>query len=399
MDNAIRQWIKKEVNIGKLKLTVLDLLFILGVSFAGFVMRYSMRGFAGADYNLFIEPWMEKIQELGGLRSLGVEVGNYPPLYMYVFTLLSYLPCSYLTSVKVFFCLCDYVLAFACALLVYEGRKSKTLALAMYGIILLLPTVAVDSGLWAQVDSSYAAPLILSMYFLAKDKPVKSFLLYGLSFALKLQCLFLLPLYIVLWVKKKNMKLWHFLLIPATYFVTVIPAWIAGRNLKDLLFIYFNHYGEYTEILSMNRPNAYFLTVVDMLQEYIGGAGVWFTLGLLILLMFYMAAKKITPDVEFMIHAGLLILMVVTFFLPYMHERYGYVADLLAVAYGLYHVKKFYIPILTVGCSLGGYVGFVTGTFPIPYVALALGFLFAMYDVAKDFYYKYHPSEKEIENL
>lgn len=399
MDNAIRQWIKKEVNIGKLKLTVLDILFLLGVAFAGFVMRYSMKGFAGADYNLFIEPWMEKIQELGGLRSLGVEVGNYPPLYMYVFTLLSYLPCSYLTSVKVFFCLCDYVLAFACALLVYEGRKSKTLALAMYGIILLLPTVAVDSGLWAQVDSSYAAPLILSMYFLAKDKPVKSFLFYGLSFALKLQCLFLLPLYIVLWVKKKNMKLWHFLLIPVTYFVTVIPAWIAGRNLKDLLFIYFNHYGEYTEILSMNRPNAYFLTVVDMLQEYIGGAGVWFTLGLLILLMFYMAAKKITPDVEFMIHAGLLILMVVTFFLPYMHERYGYVADLLAVAYGLYNVKKFYIPILTVGCSLGGYVGFVTGTFPIPYVALALGFLFAMYDVAKDFYYKYHQLEKEIENL
>lgn len=399
MDNAIRQWIEKEVNIGKLQLTVLDILFLVGVSFAGFVMRYSMKGYAGADYNLFIQPWMEKIQELGGLRSLGVEVGNYPPLYMYVFTLLSYLPCSYLTSVKAFFCLCDYVLAFACALLVYEGRKSKTMALAMYAIVLLLPTVAVDSGLWAQVDSSYAAPLILSMYFLAKGKPVKSFLFYGLSFALKLQCLFLLPLYIVLWVKKKDMKLWHFLLIPVTYFVTVIPAWIAGRNLRDLLLIYFNHYGEYTEVLSMNRPNAYFLTVVDMLQEYIGGAGVWFTLGLLILLMFYMVIKRITPDVEFMIHAGLLIMMVVTFFLPYMHERYGYVADLLAVAYGLYNVKKFYIPILTVGCSLGGYVGFVTGTFPIPYVALALGFLFAMYDLAKDFYYKYHQLETETENL
>lgn len=111
MDNAIRQWIKKEVNIGKLKLTVLDILFVVGVSFAGFLMRYSMKGYAGADYNLFIGPWMERIQELGGLRSLGVEVGNYPPLYMYVFTLLSYLPCSYLTSVKAFFCLCDYVLA------------------------------------------------------------------------------------------------------------------------------------------------------------------------------------------------------------------------------------------------------------------------------------------------
>ncbi len=399
MDNAIRQWIKKEVNIGKLKLTVLDILFVVGVSFAGFLMRYSMKGYAGADYNLFIGPWMERIQELGGLRSLGVEVGNYPPLYMYVFTLLSYLPCSYLTSVKAFFCLCDYVLAFACALLVYEGRKSKTMALAMYSIVVLLPTVAVDSALWAQVDSSYAAPLILSMYFLAKDKPVKSFLFYGVSFALKMQSLFLLPLYIVLWVKKKNMKLWHFLLIPLTYIVSVIPSWIAGRNLKDLLLIYFNHYGEYTEILSMNRPNAYFLTVVDMLQEYIGGAGVWFTLGLLILFMFYMVAKKITPDVEFMVHAGLLIMMVVTFFLPYMHERYGYVADLLAVAYGLYNVKKFYVPVLAVMCSLGGYVGFVTGTFPIPYVVLALGFLFAMYEVTKDFYEKYHQPQKKVENV
>lgn len=399
MDDLIRQWIKKEVTIGKTKLTILDILFAVGITFAGLVMRYSMRGFAGADYNLFIEPWMERIQELGGINSLGVEVGNYPPLYMYAFTLLSYLPCSYLTSVKIFFCLWDYVLAFACALLVYQGKKSKTMALSMYALCLLLPTVAVDSALWAQVDSSYAALLILSMYFLAKDKPVKSFLFYGLSFALKLQCLFLLPLYIVLWVKKKNMKLWHFLLIPLTYFVSVIPAWIAGRNLKDLLFIYFNHYGEYTEILSMNRPNAYFLTVVDMLQEYIGGAGVWFTLGLLIVLMFYMVKKPIAVDVEFMVHAGLLILMVVTFFLPYMHERYGYVADLLAVAYGLFHVKKFYIPILTVACSLGGYVGFVTGTFPIPYVALALGFLFAMYDVAKDFYYRYSTPQEEAEIL
>ena len=120
MDNAIRQWIKREVNIGKVRLTVLDILFILGVSVAGALMRYSMKGYAGADYNIFIGPWMERIQELGGINSLGVEVGNYPPLYMYTFTLLSYLPCSYLTSVKVFFSLCDFILAFGCALLVYE---------------------------------------------------------------------------------------------------------------------------------------------------------------------------------------------------------------------------------------------------------------------------------------
>ena len=388
MDNAIREFIKKDIKIGKAGLTVLDILFIIGVSIAGIVMRYSMKGYAGADYNIFIGPWMERIQELGGVKSLGIEVGNYPPLYMYTFTFLSYLPCSYLTSVKVFFCIFDYILALGCGLLLYEGKKNKNAGILMYAIILLLPTVAADSALWAQVDASYAAFLIFSMYFLAKDKPVASFILYGISFSLKLQSLFLLPLYIVLWVKKKNMKILHFLLIPATYVVTILPAWIAGRSFKDLLLIYFNHYGEYTQILSMNRPNAYFLTVNDMLQEYVGGAGVWFTLGLLICLMYYLVKKEVAVNVEFMVHAGLLILMIVTFFLPYMHERYGYVADLLAVAYGIYNIRKFYIPIIMVAVSLGGYIGFVTGTFPIPYVVLALAFLYAIYDVAKDLYVK-----------
>lgn len=388
MDNAIREFIKKDIKIGKAGLTVLDILFIIGVSIAGIVMRYSMKGYAGADYNIFIGPWMERIQELGGVKSLGIEVGNYPPLYMYTFTFLSYLPCSYLTSVKVFFCIFDYILALGCGLLLYEGKKNKNAGILMYAIILLLPTVVADSALWAQVDASYAAFLIFSMYFLAKDKPVASFIFYGISFSLKLQSLFLLPLYIVLWVKKKNMKILHFLLIPATYVVTILPAWIAGRSFKDLLLIYFNHYGEYTQILSMNRPNAYFLTVNDMLQEYVGGAGVWFTLGLLICLMYYLVKKDVAVNVEFMVHAGLLILMIVTFFLPYMHERYGYVADLLAVAYGIYNIKKFYIPVIMVAVSLGGYIGFVTGTFPIPYVVLALAFLYAIYDVAKDLYVK-----------
>ncbi|MDE6314630.1 MAG: hypothetical protein K2M46_13625 [Lachnospiraceae bacterium] len=398
MDNALREWIKKDIKLGKYTLSVLELLFLLGVSFGGFVMRYAMKGYAGADYNIYICPWMEKIHEVGIWKSFGMEVGNYPPLYMYMYALLTVFPCSYLTSVKVMSCLFDYILAATCGFLVYESGRNKKQGMLMYGVILLLPTVAVDSGLWAQADSIYAAFLILSLLFLVKDQPVLSFWFYGISFALKLQSLFLLPLYLVLWTKKKNMKLWHFLLIPLTYVISIIPSWMAGRSLKELLSIYFNHYGEYTDILSMNRPNAYVLTVNDMLQEYIGSAGVWFTLGLLLCVMFYLVGKNTEIGADYMIHAGLLLMMIVTFFLPYMHERYGYVADLLAVAYGILHVKKFYIPIITVACSLGGYVGFVTGTFPIPYVVLALFFLYALYDVAKDLYERCQ-QEKPKENV
>ena len=104
--------------------------------------------------------------------------------------------------------------------------------------------------------------------------------------------------------------------------------------------------------------------------------------------MAFLAMKKDGLNDIHVIHAGLLMMMVVTFFLPFMHERYGYVADLLAVMYGIVYVKKFYVTILCVLCSLGGYVGFITGTFPIPYVVLALGYLGAMYVVAADLYEK-----------
>lgn len=391
MDNFLRELITCKIPCGKDKkncVSVLELVFVFGIAVAGFVMRFAMRGFASADYNIYIGPWMEQIQKVGGLASIGMEIGNYPPLYMYLFALLSYLPCSYLTSVKLLGVVFDYFLAAGCGLVVYQAAKSKNKALLTYAVVLLLPTVAMDSGLWAQVDSIYGTFLIFSLLNIMKGKSLKSFLFYGLAFALKLQCLFLLPLYIVLWVKKQEMKLWHFLMIPGVYFVSVIPAWIAGRSLKDLLLIYFNHYGEYTTLLSFNRPNGYTLTVTDMLQEYISGAGSWLTLGLLMVVMAFLAMKKERLNEIHMVHAGLLIMMIVTFFLPFMHERYAYVADLLAVMYGIIYVRKFYVTILCVLCSLGGYVGFITGTFPIPYVVLALGYLGAMYVVAADLYEK-----------
>ena len=92
MDNFLRQWITSNITFGKDKkksISVLDIAFVLAVGIAGFVMRFAMRGFASADYNIYIGPWMEKIQEVGGLTSIGMEIGNYPPLYMYFFAVLT----------------------------------------------------------------------------------------------------------------------------------------------------------------------------------------------------------------------------------------------------------------------------------------------------------------------
>lgn len=56
-------------------------------------------------------------------------------------------------------------------------------------------------------------------------------------------------------------------LLSFTYFISVLPAWLAGRNLMDLFNIYLKQSETYKQVLSMNRPNAYFLSVNEILAD------------------------------------------------------------------------------------------------------------------------------------
>jgi len=225
--------------------------------------------------------------------------------------------------------------------------------------MLLAPTIWANSALWAQCDIIFMTLLLLFFYYLLQDRPCLAMFFYGMSFVFKLQTLFVFPFLVILWVNKK-VKLQHFLWIPILYFLSIIPAWIAGRPLMELINIYMAQGAQDVWCLSLKWPNVYMLIGnLFFLLEY-ADAGTWLILGILMCIMFAMAQKKYRITNEFIVQMALFFAILCPYFLPHMHERYGCVADILAIIYAMMNVKRFYIPLVQILLSFNSYMAYLS---------------------------------------
>lgn len=256
-----------------------------------------------------------------------------------------------------------------------------------YAVMLFVPTIVANGAMWAQCDIIFTSFVMLSLLFMLKDKPRASLIFYGIAFAFKLQTLFIAPLYVLLWVKKK-MKIQHFLWLPIMYFIGIIPSWIAGKNLWELLTVYlFQANGEMDIYkLSHKFPNVYQIIGTDsFLREY-ADAGIYFTLAVLMVLMYYIARKNFTFTKDLIIRMGMFFVMVVVFFLPHMHERYGILADVLSVIVAFSNPRKFYVPLIAIGCSFAGYTMYLAQQTVIPLSVYAILYAGLMIDLGIGIY-------------
>ncbi|MCR5654818.1 MAG: hypothetical protein K6G07_04190 [Lachnospiraceae bacterium] len=395
IDRFLRSLVTKEWTIGKKKpftIGFLDiLLLVCATVFAGYI-RFALRDVVAGDYKMFFEPWVATLREAGGgIKGLGAHFDyvDYTTPYLLILSFISICPLwntLYLMKmVSIFF---DLVAAIAVALIVYECTKDRNKAYMTYTIMLFLPTVVVNGALWAQCDIIFSSFVMLSILFLLKDKPNTSLIFYGIAFSFKLQTLFIAPLYLMLWVKKK-IALKHFLWLPVVYFIAVIPSWIAGQNLWDLLTVYFFQANGEMDIYALSHkfPNIYQIIGTDsFLREY-ADAGVYFTLAVLMVLLYYMARKDFTFTKSLILRMGMFYVMVVVYFLPHMHERYGILADLLAVAIAMTDFKRyFYVPLVAVTCSFAGYQMYLRQDTVIPLWVYAIAYLLLMLKLGFDIY-------------
>lgn len=342
-ERLIDQFLNREIAFGKIKMKAVDAAFVFCLLVLAFLIRWKLMPIESADYFGFLEQWMQTIRDNGGYRSLSMEISNYTSPYMYIMTLLSYLKGNDLYALKLVSVFFDYLAALAVFLILYHmtGRVRKS----VFGMaaVLLSPAVIIDSAYWCQCDIIYSAFLLFSFYFFLKNDSRKSAVFFAFSFIFKLQSLFLLPFFIIMWLKKRTILLRYYLYVPVIYLISILPAWILGRDLRELLLVYFNQSGYYPWG-TLNYPNAYTLlgeAMPDLRHaDQVSGAGTFMTIILLGCIAYYFYTVRVRLTDELLVTLALFTVALIVYTLPHMHDRYGFLIDLFAVIYGVYNVKK-----------------------------------------------------------
>lgn len=338
---------------------ILRILFLAAILLLAIVARYFAYNHKSNDYEAFLKPWYDKIIELGKIKSLKYKIGDYNVPYMFILAIFSYIPISPLILIKTLSVIFDVILAIYSSKLVYEFIKSNKNAILIsdicFGVILFLPTVFMNSAVWAQCDSIYATFVIMSLYYLKKDKVFTSFILLGIAFAFKLQFIFILPIYILLYFKREDISILHFTIIPIVNILMCLPAIIMGRGIKDCLLIYFSQTGTYKS-LTLNYPNLYSLFGEVFKNQ--SSVLVLFTIAIIGMISFYLFYRKAKIN-DNIIKIGLMLAIITVYFLPRMHERYGFLAEILAVIYVFIYRKDFYLPVILQLSTLSGYFMFL----------------------------------------
>lgn len=388
MDDKIRSVLTHKISVKKITFTVMDILLLLVLTGFALIMRYALRNVVAGDYKMFFEPWVATLREAGGgIKGLSAEFEyvDYTTPYLTILSFISI--CPFLNTlllmklVSIFF---DFVAAFAVMAIVYDRTKNMTYGILGYGALLMVPTVLTNGAMWAQCDIIFTSFVLWSLYFMLKDKPAWSMAFYGIAFAFKLQTLFLAPLYVILWMKGK-VKLKHFLFLPLMYVIGMIPSLLAGKSFWELISVYFFQANGQMDIYALSHkfPNIYQLIGTDSFLFEYADAGIWVTLGALMILMYCFARKQYEMNACLLLRMGMLLTMTVVFFLPHMHERYAILVDVMAIVYVFFDFRKLYIPVLTILCSFAGYTVYLAQNNIIPMYVYTILFLLLMLDHAR----------------
>lgn len=388
MDDKIRSVLTHKISVKKITFTVMDILLFLVLTGFALIMRYALRNVVAGDYKMFFEPWVATLREAGGgIKGLSAEFEyvDYTTPYLTILSFISI--CPFLNTlllmklVSIFF---DFVAAFAVMAIVYDRTKNMTYGILGYGALLMVPTVLTNGAMWAQCDIIFTSFVLWSLYFMLKDKPAWSMAFYGIAFAFKLQTLFLAPLYVILWMKGK-VKLKHFLFLPLMYVIGMIPSLLAGKSFWELISVYFFQANGQMDIYALSHkfPNIYQLIGTDSFLFEYADAGIWVTLGALMILMYCFARKQYEMNACLLLRMGMLLTMTVVFFLPHMHERYAILVDVMAIVYVFFDFRKLYIPVITILCSFAGYTVYLAQNNIIPMYVYTILFLLLMLDHAR----------------
>ena len=298
---------------------------------AAFALRGACLNYVTDDYRNFLSVWVDFFRAHGGLAALRAPVGNYNVPYLTVLALISGSPLPDLHLIKLFSILFDVLLAWSVMQLEGLFRRGAAWKLAAFFLVLFWPTVVLNGALWGQCDSVYAALAVLSVYLVLSGHPLLGVVSIGASFAFKLQAVFVMPVFLLFWLTRR-VKLRHALAFPAVCVVMVLPAVIAGRGLWDALTIPFQQTGSIGTGLNYNSPSVFALFGDVANPDAAARLGIGAAaLVIAALAVWFWLHRDACSDRALLLAAAVLA-AAIPFFLPHMHDRYFFAADVTKTA-------------------------------------------------------------------
>lgn len=341
----------------KIKNNYSKIILVAGVVLS-LVIRYLCLNFESFDYIGFISKWVRYYAENGGWSALKNQMGDYNVMYQYIMVICSFFDISSLYTSKFVSIIFDFVLALGCCRCLScfnVGKKGQHL---MFVAVLLLPTVWLNSALWGQCDSIYVSFIVWSLYFLIKEKYCLSVISLTLAFTFKLQTIFFMPVFCVL-LFKKQIKIRHLIAFPVTYFVTCIPALAFGKPFADIISIYVRQTSEYPW-LSMNAPT--FWQMIDRVlpSDFLSKAGIFMAGAGVVAVFIWAMMKKGKADGRTILTLTMIFAVGIPFFLPHMHDRYFFMADIISIIYVVvFGFRRIHIPLFIQYASLVSYLNYI----------------------------------------
>ena len=317
------------------------------------------------DYQWFLKVWVDFYRTHGGFSGLRESIGNYNIPYLYFLALFSYSSIRDLYLIKLLSVFFDIVLAWSGLRIIQKCGGSRFRAILCFFAILFLPTVLLNSSCWGQCDSIYVSFALLGLALaLPEDgregNPVLSMICIAVSFGFKLQAVFIMPVWVLIWVWRKYKWYW-FLLFPLTYLVLILPAVLFGRPLLDAVMLYIDQADTVGSALNYNAPS---LTALlrnpaspDAVSNLLIVCAFLATFVILFVGIFFRHRMNIKCFLSF----AALTVLVIPFLLPHMHDRYFFAADVLTLILAVCTPPLALSAILTEFGSYLCYLAYFTG--------------------------------------
>jgi Gpi18-like mannosyltransferase len=296
------------------------------------VIKWQLVKFTSYDIGI-LTYWYDYLHS-HGFQGFRDNFANYNAPYLYLLWLLTHLPIDKIIAIKLLSISFDFVLAFAVYYFVKTIKPKGDSAVYAGLFTLCLPTVIANGALWGQCDGLYTAFVIFAFAFALKRKSWLSWVFWGIAISFKLQAIFALPALLYLWLLHRKTDAQQALSPVAAvgvFIAGVLPTLLAGKPLSDIVTMYQGLTSQTS--LNLNAASLY-AWVPNNMYNYFNKAGVALTLLVVISVLWFCYQTIYRGHSRLGVKEALLLplclFVAIPFFLPQMHERYFFTAEIFA---------------------------------------------------------------------